>query len=45
MFFPKQLESHTSPHGVVTYMTTNVVTIAVVSNEESMKFFKLFQPA
>jgi len=38
--FPKRLESCTNLHGVVMYMTSNIV-ILVVSNEVSMKFVKL----
>lgn len=37
--FPKQLESRTNLHGVVMYMTSNIVIL--VSNEVSMKFVKL----
>jgi len=39
--FPKWLESHTNLHGVVMYMTSNIVIILVFSNEVSMKFLKL----
>jgi len=39
--FPKWLEMCTNLHGVVMYMTSNMVIILVVSNEVSMKFLQL----